>query len=125
MRIEIVPGLVMCPLGGSMLPSGTSFTTGAQRASPSARAIDGIVEESFPIEAITDPHVWYDCDDDAEYQRRLKRMVDSVTMLVTISTAETTNMILRLPTKSILVFRFRSLMSAPQIASCFTRFWPP
>ena len=39
---------------------------------------DGIVEESFPIEALTNPHVWYDCSDEAEYRRRLDRMMGSV-----------------------------------------------
>ena len=32
---------------------------------------DGIVEESFPIEALTNPHVWYDAKDEAQYQERL------------------------------------------------------
>lgn len=41
-------------------------------------ACDGIVEESFPIEALTNPHVWYDCSDEAEYRRRLDRMMGSV-----------------------------------------------
>ena len=39
---------------------------------------DGIVEETFPIEALTDPHVWYNCDNEEEYQRRLARMMESV-----------------------------------------------
>ena len=43
-----------------------------------APACDGIVEESFPIEALTDPHAWYNCDSEEEYQRRLARMMDSV-----------------------------------------------
>ena len=45
---------------------------------PGAPVRDGIVEETFPIEALSDPHVWYDCTSDEEYQRRLARMMDSV-----------------------------------------------
>ena len=45
---------------------------------PGAPQRDGVVEETFPIEALTDPHVWYDCSDEEEYQRRLARMMDSV-----------------------------------------------
>ena len=45
---------------------------------PGAPVRDGIVEETFPIEALTDPHVWYDCTSDEEYQKRLARMMDSV-----------------------------------------------
>lgn len=36
-----------------------------------------IVEESFPIEALTDPHVFYDAKSEAEYQKNFKRMMDS------------------------------------------------
>jgi hypothetical protein len=39
---------------------------------------DGIVEESFPIEALTDRHAWYDCDSAEEFKRRLGRMLASV-----------------------------------------------
>jgi hypothetical protein len=46
--------------------------------SPGAPVRDGIVEETFPIEALSDPHVWYDCTSDEVYQRRLARMMDSV-----------------------------------------------
>ncbi|MBW2232940.1 MAG: EthD domain-containing protein [Deltaproteobacteria bacterium] len=49
---------------------------------------DGIVEESFPIEALSDPHVWYDCDDDDEYKRRLKRMMDSVNAFLDLGVLE-------------------------------------
>ena len=38
---------------------------------PGAPQRDGIVEETFPMEALTDPHVWYDCSDEEEYQRRM------------------------------------------------------
>ena len=36
-----------------------------------------IVEESFPIEALTDPHAFYDAKNEAEYQVNFKRMMDS------------------------------------------------
>ncbi len=53
---------------------------------------DGIVEESFPIEALSDPHVWYDCDDEAEYQRRLRRMIESVSAFLDLGQMESTPM---------------------------------
>jgi hypothetical protein len=46
------------------------------------------VEESFPIEALSDPHVWYDCEDDDEYKRRLKRMMDSVNAFLDLNVLE-------------------------------------
>jgi len=45
---------------------------------PGAPQRDGIVEETFPMEALTDPHAWYDCASEEEYQRRLERMMASV-----------------------------------------------
>lgn len=36
-----------------------------------------IVEESFPIEALVDPHVFYDAKSEAEYQANFKRMMES------------------------------------------------
>lgn len=59
---------------------------------PEAPPWDGIVEESFPIEALTDPQVWYDCSDEAEYQRRLKRMMESVTAFLDLGEMESTPM---------------------------------
>lgn len=49
---------------------------------------DGIVEESFPIEALTDPLAWYACDSKEEYQRRLSRMLDSVNAFLDLSVLE-------------------------------------
>jgi hypothetical protein len=49
---------------------------------------DGVVEESFPIEALTDPKVWYDCDSDEEYQARLARMIGSVRGFLDLSDME-------------------------------------
>ncbi|WP_433726175.1 EthD domain-containing protein [Nocardia sp. CA-129566] len=45
---------------------------------PDAPAIDAIVEEQFPAAALTDPMVWYDTRDAAEFQNRVRRMLDSV-----------------------------------------------
>jgi hypothetical protein len=59
---------------------------------PGAFAWDGIVEESFPLEALSNPHVWYDCDDAAEYQRRLKRMIESVSAFLDLGQMESTPM---------------------------------
>jgi hypothetical protein len=53
---------------------------------------DGIVEESFPIEALTDPHVWYDCSSEDEYKARLARMIESVTAFLDLSVLESTPM---------------------------------
>ena len=53
---------------------------------------DGIVEESFPIEALSDPHVWYDCTDEEEYKRRLQRMMDSVSAFLDLGRMESTPM---------------------------------
>lgn len=36
-----------------------------------------IVEESFPVEALNDPHVFYDAKSEAEYQANFKRMMES------------------------------------------------
>ena len=36
-----------------------------------------IVEECFPIEAMTDPHVFYDAKNQSEFQERLDRMMNS------------------------------------------------
>lgn len=59
---------------------------------PDAPACDGIVEETFPIAALTDPHAWYDCDDEDEYRRRLQRMVQSVTAFLDLSVLESVPM---------------------------------
>ncbi len=64
----------------------------ARPITPGALAFDGIVEETFPIEALTDPHVWYDCDDAEEYQARLQRMVASVTAFLDLSVIESVPM---------------------------------
>ena len=44
---------------------------------PDAPSIDGIVEELFPIAALTDVHAFFDAPDDAELARRMGRMAES------------------------------------------------
>jgi len=47
---------------------------------------DAIVEESFPIEALTDPHVWYDAGGDSEkFQRNLSTMMESCKRFLELS----------------------------------------
>lgn len=55
---------------------------------PDAPPRDGIVEETFPGEALTDPHVWYDCDSDEEYRRRLEQMLASVRAFLDLDVLE-------------------------------------
>ncbi len=43
-----------------------------------APACDGIVEELFPVEALSDPKVWYAATSDEELRANLQRMMDSV-----------------------------------------------
>ena len=54
-----------------------------------APVCQGIVEQNFPIEALTDPHLWYDCDSEEEYQRRLTRMMDDVASFLDMEPLET------------------------------------
>ncbi|MFI6866522.1 hypothetical protein [Nocardia sp. NPDC050406] len=43
------------------------------------KRVDAVVEELFPMAAMTSPHAFYDTGgDDEELQRRVKRMMDSV-----------------------------------------------
>jgi hypothetical protein len=63
-----------------------------RRLTPEGADWDGIVEESFPIEALTDPQLWYDCSSQDEYKKRLQRMLDSVTAFLDLSVLESTPM---------------------------------
>jgi hypothetical protein len=45
---------------------------------PEAPAVDGIVEECFPPEALIDLHAFFDAGDDDELQRRMAAMDESV-----------------------------------------------
>jgi len=49
----------------------------ARPLTPGAPAVDGIVEELFPIEALTDMHAFFDAPDDAELARRMGLMAES------------------------------------------------
>ena len=53
---------------------------------------DGIVEEGFPIAALSDPHVWYDAKSEEDYKQRLQRMMDSVTAFLDLSILESAPM---------------------------------
>lgn len=64
----------------------------ARKLTAGAPDRDGIVEESFPLEALTDPHAWYDCDSEEEYRRRLQRMMDSVNAFLDLGLLESTPM---------------------------------
>ncbi len=50
-----------------------------------------IVEETFPIGALTDPKVFYDSADDAELKARLRRMMTSVNRFLDDSDMEVTH----------------------------------
>ena len=49
----------------------------ARPLTPDAPAVDGIVEELFPAEALTDMHAFFDAPDDAELARRMGVMAES------------------------------------------------
>ena len=52
----------------------------------------GIVEETFPIGALTDPKVFYAAKDDAELKANLDRMMASVTRFLDDGPMEFTHM---------------------------------
>lgn len=57
--------------------------------SPDAPPWAAIVEESFPIEALTDPKVWYKAEGSEErYQRNRKWMIDSVLAFLALDKVE-------------------------------------
>ena len=52
---------------------------------PGAPGWAAIVEEHFPIEALTDPMVWYAAEGSQErYRQNLRRMLDSCTAFLAI-----------------------------------------
>ena len=53
---------------------------------------EGIVEESFPIGALTDPKVFYDCSDDEELKERVAKMMASVNRFLDLEPLESTPM---------------------------------
>jgi hypothetical protein len=50
----------------------------------------GIVEESFPIEALTDPKVFFDARSQGDYDRNVKRMVESCRRFLSFDLLEVT-----------------------------------
>ena len=53
---------------------------------------DGIVEETFPIEALSDPHVFYDAATQDELKANLDRMIESCQRFLDFEPLETTHM---------------------------------
>lgn len=77
----------------------TQSTTGYVRnvvtriLTPDAPALDGIVEETFPIGALTDPHVFYDAvGDEAKFKANLERMMQSCQRFLDFEPMECTHM---------------------------------
>ena len=76
----------------------TQSTTGyvrnvIQRAvTPGAPVWDAIVEETFPIGALTDPKVFYDAKDDAELKANVDRMMESCQRFLDFGPMEVTHM---------------------------------
>ena len=57
-----------------------------------APPFDGIVEETFPIEALSDPHVFYDAASKQEFKANLDRMIESCQRFLDFEPLETTHM---------------------------------
>jgi hypothetical protein len=56
---------------------------------PDAPHFDAMVEECFPMEAMSDPHVFFDAaGDEGKYQQNLKTMMDSVTSFADLDSAD-------------------------------------
>jgi len=77
----------------------TQSTTGyvrnvvAFRLNDDAPHYDAIVEETFPIEALTDPHVFYDAvGDEAKFRANLDRMMKSCARFLDFEPMECTHM---------------------------------
>jgi hypothetical protein len=67
---------------------------------PDAPAIDGIVEELFPAEAITDLHAFFGAADELDLNDRINRMIESTTAFganENIDTVPTSRYVLRTP----------------------------
>jgi EthD domain len=67
---------------------------------PDAPPIDGIVEELFPAEAITDLHAFFGAADDADLRDRMSRMVESTSAFganENIDTVPTSRYVFRTP----------------------------
>jgi hypothetical protein len=57
-----------------------------------APSYDGIVEETFPIEALSDPHVFYNAATQEEFKANLDRMIASCQRFLDFEPLETTHM---------------------------------
>jgi hypothetical protein len=76
----------------------TQSTTGYVRnevvraLTPDAIECDGIVEETFPIEALTNPQVFYDAHSKDEFRANLARMLESCQRFLDLDKIESTHM---------------------------------
>ena len=59
---------------------------------PGARAFDGIVEESFPMEALRDRFAFYESSSEEEFQAKFQRMMNNVNRFLEMDEVETTPM---------------------------------
>ena len=57
-----------------------------------ARGFNGIVEESFPMQALTDPLFYYETDSEEEWQRRVDRMIENCNRFLQLDEIDTTPM---------------------------------
>jgi hypothetical protein len=67
---------------------------------PDAPSVDGIVEELFPVAAITDLHAFFGAADDTDLQHRMARMIASTSAFganENIDTVPTSRYVLRTP----------------------------
>jgi hypothetical protein len=51
-----------------------------------------VVEETFPIEALTNPHVFYAAKSEQEFRRNLDRMLESCRRFLDLEPLECTHM---------------------------------
>jgi len=58
----------------------------------SARGFNGIVEESFPMRALSDALFYYEADSQEEWQRRVDRMTESCHRFLEMDEIDTTPM---------------------------------
>ena len=63
-----------------------------RRLTDGAPPFDGIVEETFPIEALSDPKVFYAAASQEEFQANLARMIESCQRFLDFDPIETTHM---------------------------------
>lgn len=79
---------------------GYTQNTVVRALTPDAPAIDGIVEELFPLEAISDLHAFFGAADDDDLQDRVKRMIASTAAFganQNIDTVPTSRYVLKTP----------------------------